>query len=93
MTSSYGRLATPGDRQRINESRRVKILIGIVIGLVVLLFLQRKSHQDATANDSSQISGHQQFLSQWEANAAELHTVYAITPTYARAVQKAELTR
>lgn len=75
------------NRYRSVESRRVKILLGIILALLLLLFLQRRSHvQDHKA------FGGNQFLERYLADS-QLNKVYTITPTYERPVQKAELTR
>lgn len=72
------------------ETRRDKILIGAFILLVIPLMYQilkfsSIKHYDLSYND-------QQFIYKWEANS-KLNKIYAITPTYSRIVQKAELTR
>lgn len=77
------------NRYRSVESRRVKILLGIVLALLLLLFLQRRSHVQQLDHRTF---GSNQFLDRYLADS-QLHKVYAITPTYERPVQKAELTR
>lgn len=77
------------NRYRSVESRRVKILLGIVLALLLLLFLQRRSHVQQLDHRTF---GSNQFLDRYLADS-QLHKVYAITPTYERSVQKAELTR
>lgn len=78
----------------MGESRRVKILLGVIIVLLLILLLQRKQNKESRQENSHQIDdiNNSQFLAQWTKDT-QLNTVYAITPTYARPVQKAELTR
>lgn len=75
--TTYARL---GDRQKMLESRRVKVLVVIVLLLVVVLLFRNRNFNGPNPDASA-----------WTGN--QLHTVFAITPTYARPVQKAELTR
>lgn len=56
--------------------------------LLFILFYQRKANNE----DPSTAGPNAAFLARWTADS-KLNKVYAITPTYARHVQKAELTR
>lgn len=86
-SSSYGYARLANDRHhKINESRRVKILIGVIGVLLVVLYLQRKHHNEFLTE------GDRAFIDQYMADS-HLNRIYAITPTYARPVQKPELTR
>lgn len=86
MSTTYSRLATPADRHKMHKSRRVQILIGVMLLLIVLLVVQRRK---ASVELSDEDSG---YVARWSHDTM-LNRVYAITPTYGRPVQKAELTR
>lgn len=71
----------------MHESRRVKLLIGVIFLLIMLLVFQRR--KEASVKLSDEDSG---YVARWSHDTM-LNKVYAITPTYGRPVQKAELTR
>lgn len=64
----------------IMSSRRVNILYGIIVILMIFLFISHSSNKNCSDNSANE-------------QIKKLPIIYAVTPTYYRPVQKAELTR
>lgn len=64
----------------VRLSYRKALVVGVSVFLVFVYVLNRNSCEPAEKTDNS-------------AEIAQLPTIYAVTPTYFRPVQKAELTR
>lgn len=67
--------------------RQMAFLVGVVVFLMLVML---RSSNDCTAKNVSTTAMRRGAGGQRE---EKLPTIYAITPTYARPVQKAELTR
>lgn len=63
-------------------------LIGVTTAFLLIVYLLFRNCDSPTAPTAAELSGDTRAQSQ-----SSDFTIYAITPTYARPVQKAELTR
>jgi galactosylgalactosylxylosylprotein 3-beta-glucuronosyltransferase 3 len=81
---------TPLTRRMSSEIRisQRKCTVIVIIAIILLIYALNKN----SSCDNEEFSGQRQ-QQQSQADLDNLPIIYAVTPTYARPVQKAELTR